>query len=87
MQPSRTLPALNAGTSFRVNPWQILLLCLPSVFFRVNPWQMLLPLPLLILISVANLLLPLILPSMVNLLPYTNLHYKPNLFELNLVLC
>ena len=36
---------------------------------------------------VAILLLPLILPSVVNLLPFTHLHLKPNLFELNLVLC
>ena len=41
----------------------------------------------LLLPSVANLLLPLMLPSVVNLLPFTHLHLKPNLFELNLVLC
>ncbi len=54
-----------------------------SVFL---PWQIL----LLILISVKFRVNPwqmLLLPSVASLLPFTNLHLKPNLFELNLVLC
>ena len=71
---------------FRVIPWLCFrFLAQPSLThpalnavtsFRVFPCN-----------SVANLMLPLILPSVVNLLLFTNLHLKPNLFELNLVLC
>jgi hypothetical protein len=51
--PSLTHPALNDVFCFRVSASVF------SVKFRVNPWQML----LLVLISVANFLLLLILPS------------------------